>query len=109
MSGAAAEERGIAADLAEGIRWLVAHPPMRTLALTIVAFNVTFGAAGRCSSSTRGAAGHGQRRVRAADDRLAIGGIVGTASYGALERRFRLANIMRVGLLIETRPTSSSP
>ena len=34
-----------AAEMAEGIRWLVAHPPMRTLALTIFTFNVTFGAA----------------------------------------------------------------
>ena len=33
---------------------------------------------------------------------IAIGGILGTVSYGALERRFSLADIMRVGLLIET-------
>ena len=33
---------------------------------------------------------------------VAFGGIVGTVSYGALERRFSLGNIMRVGLLIET-------
>jgi predicted MFS family arabinose efflux permease len=33
---------------------------------------------------------------------MAIGGIIGTFSYGALERRFSLGNIMRVGLLIET-------
>jgi MFS family permease len=32
-------------DLVEGFRWLTAHPPMRTLALTVVAFNVTYGAA----------------------------------------------------------------
>ena len=31
--------------MVEGIRWLAEHPPMRTLALTIFAFNVTFGAA----------------------------------------------------------------
>ena len=31
--------------MVEGVRWLVAHPPMRTLALTIFTFNVTFGAA----------------------------------------------------------------
>ena len=31
--------------MSEGIRWLLAHPPMRTLALTIFTFNVTFGAA----------------------------------------------------------------
>ena len=33
---------------------------------------------------------------------MAIGGLVGTASYGRLERRFALADIMRVGLIIET-------
>ena len=33
---------------------------------------------------------------------IAIGGIIGTVSYGRLERRFSLADIMRVGLLIET-------
>jgi predicted MFS family arabinose efflux permease len=33
---------------------------------------------------------------------MAIGGIVGTVSYGRLERRFSLADIMRVGLVIET-------
>ena len=33
---------------------------------------------------------------------MAIGGIIGTVSYGRLERRFSLADIMRVGLLIET-------
>ena len=31
--------------MVEGIRWLIAHPPMRTLALTILTFNVTYGAA----------------------------------------------------------------
>jgi predicted MFS family arabinose efflux permease len=33
---------------------------------------------------------------------LADGGIVGVVSYGRLERRFSLGDIMRVGLLIET-------
>src|SRR5213079_2470866 len=32
----------------------------------------------------------------------AIGGVIGIASYGSLERRFSLGDIMRVGLLIET-------
>jgi MFS family permease len=36
---------GIWHELVEGFRWLMAHPPMRTLVLTILAFNVTFGAA----------------------------------------------------------------
>ena len=33
---------------------------------------------------------------------MAVGGLMGTASYGRLERRFALADIMRVGLVIET-------
>jgi predicted MFS family arabinose efflux permease len=33
---------------------------------------------------------------------IAIGGVIGTLSYGRLERRFSLGDIMRVGLLIET-------
>ena len=33
---------------------------------------------------------------------VAVGGLVGIASYGRLERRFSLGDIMRVGLLIET-------
>jgi predicted MFS family arabinose efflux permease len=33
---------------------------------------------------------------------VAVGGILGIASYGRLERRFSLGDIMRVGLLIET-------
>ena len=90
-------------DLADGFRWLRSNPPMRTLALTIVAFNVTFGAAWSVL-------------VLYAHDRLgmdsvgfgllttasAIGGIVGTAAYGQLERRISLADLMRIGLLIET-------
>jgi MFS family permease len=91
------------ADLVEGVRWLLHHPPMRTLALTIFAFNVTFGAAWGVLvlySSDRlglGPVGFGLMTTAAA-----IGGIIGTVSYGALERRFALADIMRVGLLVET-------
>jgi MFS family permease len=102
----AAGPSGIAAvwrELVEGFRWLRAHPPMRTLALTVIAFNVTFGAAMSVL-------------VLYAGDRLgmdsvgfgllttagAIGGIVGTAAYGTLERRFGIANLMRGGLIIET-------
>jgi MFS family permease len=99
----AGEERHLRADMAEGIRWLVAHPPMRTLALTIVAFNVTFGAAWSVlvlyASERLGMDALGFGLLTTA---MAIGGVVGTASYGRLERRFSLADIMRVGLVIET-------
>jgi MFS family permease len=99
----ARERRHLVDEMVEGIRWLVAHPPMRTLALTIVAFNVTFGAAWAVlvlyASERLGMDAVGFGLLTTA---MAIGGIVGTASYGRLERRFSLADIMRVGLVIET-------
>jgi predicted MFS family arabinose efflux permease len=76
---------------------------MRTLALTIVAFNVTYGAAWSVlvlyASERLGMDAVGFGLLTTA---IAIGGIVGTASYGRLERRFSLADLMRVGLVIET-------
>jgi MFS family permease len=90
-------------ELVEGFRWLMAHPPMRTLVLTILAFNVTFGAAWSVlvlyarDQLQMDTVGFGLLTTASA-----IGGIIGTTSYGALERRFSLADIMRVGLLIET-------
>ncbi len=93
----------IRADLAEGLRWLFSHPAMRTLFLTIVAFNITFGAAWSVLVLYAGerlgmtAIGYGLLTTA-----IAIGGIIGTGAYGRLERRFSLADIMRAGLLIET-------
>jgi MFS family permease len=90
-------------DLAEGVRWLVAHPPMRTLALTIIAFNVTFGAAWSVLVLyAQERLGMGEVGFGLMTTAVAAGGIIGTALYGPLERRFALGNIMRVGLLIET-------
>jgi predicted MFS family arabinose efflux permease len=91
------------ADMAEGLRWLRGHAPMRTLALTIFAFNVTFGAAWSVlvlyAGDRLGMNAVGFGLITTA---MATGGIIGTASYGRLERRFALGDIMRVGLLIET-------
>jgi MFS family permease len=97
------ERTSLRTDLAEGVRWLVHHPPMRTLALTIFAFNVTFGAAWGVLVLYAGERlGLGPVGFGLLTTAVAIGGIIGTVSYGALERRFALADIMRVGLLIET-------
>jgi MFS family permease len=94
---------GLWSEMADGLRWLVAHPPMRTLALTIVAFNVTWGAAWSVlvlyARDLLGMDAIGYGLMTTA---VAIGGLIGTASYGRLERRFSLGDIMRVGLLIET-------
>jgi len=95
--------RDLRAEMVEGVRWLMANPPMRTLALTIVAFNVTYGAAWGVlvlyASDVLGMNAVGFGLLTTA---VAIGGIIGTAAYGRLERRFSLATIMRGGLLIET-------
>jgi len=90
-------------EMAEGIQWLIGHPPMRVLALTIFLFNVTWGAAWSVLVLYAGdrlgldAVGYGLMTTAGA-----IGGIIGVASYSRLERRFALGDILRVGLLIET-------
>jgi MFS family permease len=99
----APKRSNLRADMAEGLRWLLAHPPMRTLALTIFLFNVTFGAAWSVlvlyAGDRLGMSAVGFGLLTTA---MAVGGIIGTSSYGRLERRFSLGDIMRVGLLIET-------
>jgi MFS family permease len=97
------EGSGLRGEMIEGVRWLLGHPPMRTLALTILAFNVTFGAAWSVlvlyATDRLGMSQFGYGLLTTA---VAIGGVFGIVSYGWLERRFSLADIMRVGLTIET-------
>ena len=99
----AGERPSFLTELREGVAWLVHHSAMRTLALTIFAFNVTYGAAWSvlvlwaAQRLHMDAVGFGLLTTFSA-----LGGLVGIVSYGALERRFALGDIMRVGLLIET-------
>ena len=97
------ERSSLRTEMSEGIRWLLAHPPMRTLALTIFTFNVTFGAASSVlvlyATERLGMGPVGFGLLTTA---VAVGGIIGILSYGRLERRFSLGDIMRTGLLIET-------
>jgi predicted MFS family arabinose efflux permease len=93
----------IRADIAEGIRWLIGHAPMRTLALTIFAFNVTYGAAWGVLVLYAGERlGLGEVGFGLLMAATALGGVIGTVSYGWLENRFSLASLLRVGFLIET-------
>ena len=97
------ERSDLGSEMVEGFRWLLAHPPMRTLALTILTFNITYGVAWSVLVLYAGerlgmdALGFGLLTTA-----VAVGGVVGFVSYGRLERRFALGDIMRVGLLIET-------
>jgi len=103
QAATAGERSALRVDLVEGLRWLLGHPPMRTLALTIVAFNVTFGAAwGVLVLYARDQLGMDEIGFGLMTSALAIGGLLGTVGYGRLERRFSLATIMRAGLVVET-------
>ena len=71
--------------------------------LTIVTFNVTFGAAWSVLvlySLER--LGMGEVGFGLLTSALACGGLAGTLAYGWLERHVSLGNIMRGGLVIET-------
>ena len=97
------ERRHIRHEMADGMRWLWHHPPLRALALTIFFFNVTFHAAMAVyvlyATEHLGLDDLGYGLLITAG---AVGGLIGSASYGRLERRFSLATIMRIGLSIET-------
>jgi MFS family permease len=99
----AARAARVREDIREGWRWLWAHPAVRTLAITIFTFNVTFGAAWSVlvlyARQRLGMSALGFGLITTA---MAVGGLLGTASYGWLERRVPLGVIMRGGLIIET-------
>lgn len=89
-------------DIADGVRWLMGNPPVRTLAIIIVVFNATWAAPWsvlvlwaleRVGISE---AGFGLLTTAAA-----LGGLVATASYARLERLVPLATLMRAVLLAE--------
>lgn len=99
----AGERPHFLADLRDGVRWLAGHAAMRTLAITIFTFNITYGAAMgvlvlyAAQRLHMDAVGFGLLTTAAA-----AGGILATVSYVRLTERFSLGNIMRVGLLVET-------
>lgn len=97
------ESKPIHRDIAEGFRWAYRHAAVRTLVLTILIFNVTFGAAWSVlvlyATERLGLGEVGFGLVTSAG---ALGGLLGTLSYGWITRRVSLGNIMRVGLVIET-------
>jgi predicted MFS family arabinose efflux permease len=89
-------------DIVEGVRWLVGNRPVRTLALVIVTFNITWAvpwsvlvlwALQRVGIDE---AGFGLLTTTAA-----AGGLLSTLSYGWLERKVPLALLMRLALLSE--------
>ena len=111
----AGESSHLGRDLKEGFRWLWNHAPLRTLAITVFVFNITFGAAWSVLVLVAierfqiGDVGYGLMIGVGA-----VGGLLGAAAYGALESRFSLADMMRAGLIVEclthlTMATTTTP
>lgn len=90
-------------DIAAGFRWVRHHAAVRTLILTIFTFNITFGAAWSVlvlyatERLGMGPVGFGLLTTV-----MAVGGLAGTAAYGWITRHVTLADVMRIGLVIET-------
>src|SRR5690606_14264787 len=101
--GPAQSRRRLRHEIAEGVRWTVHHPAVRTLVLTILIFNVTYGAAWSIlviyAEQRLGldAVGFGLLTTVSA-----VGGLFGTAAYGWITRRVSLGDVMRIGLIVET-------
>ena len=89
-------------DIAEGVRWLLGHAAIRTLALVIVTFNITWAASWSMlvlyslDVLHMGPVGYGLLTTASA-----AGGLVGTFLYGWLERHVPLATLMRACLALE--------
>jgi MFS family permease len=92
----------IRSDIREGVRWLMGHPPVRTLALTILSFNITWGAAWSVlvlyalHHLHMSKVGYGLLTTSSA-----VGGMLAILLYRRLEQRWPLGNIMRVCLTLE--------
>jgi predicted MFS family arabinose efflux permease len=89
-------------EIGEGVRWLLGHAAVRTLALVILVFNVTWGAA--WSVLVLYSLDHlhmGEVGFGLLTSSTAVGGIVGTLSFGWLDRHVPMATIMRTCLLLE--------
>lgn len=95
--------RRLRQEITEGMRWTMRQAAVRTLILTILIFNVTFGAAWSVlvlyadQRLGLGAVGFGLLTTISA-----AGGLLATSAYGWIARRVSLGNLMRIGLIIET-------
>jgi len=86
----------------EGLRWLRGNPPVRTLVVIILVFNVTWAAPWSILVlyATKhlglGAVGYGALTTSAA-----LGGLLSTFAFGWLERHVKFATLMRICLSLE--------
>ncbi|WP_091225974.1 MFS transporter [Microbacterium sp. 3J1] len=96
------EKSHVHTDIGEGLRWLWQNPPVRTLVLIILVFNVTWAAPWgvlvlyATEHLHMGAIGYGALTTASA-----AGGLLATVCFGWLERHVSFATLMRVVLTLE--------
>jgi len=89
-------------SIAEGVGWLWKNPPVRTLVLIILTFNITWAAPWgvlvlyATEHLSMGPVGYGALTTASA-----VGGLLSTMAFGRLERRFGFATLMRACLTAE--------
>jgi MFS family permease len=89
-------------EIAEGIRWLVAHPALRMLTVASFVMNVTMGSVlAILVLYVRVRLGLGAVGYGALLTVTAVGGVIGTVIVKRLNTRFGTSLLMRVGLIIE--------
>lgn len=90
-------------EVVEGFRWVLHHAAVRTLVLTLMIFNLTFGAAWSVlvlyATERLGLGEVGFGLITTVG---AVGGLLGTLSYGWITRHVSLGDLMRIGLVVET-------
>lgn len=93
----------VRSEIVAGLRWTWNYQPIRVLTLTIVLFNVTFGAAWAVlvlyATEHLDLSDFGFGALTAT---VAAGGVVGAMSYGPVERAIGAGGILRIGLIVET-------
>ncbi|MEV7621264.1 MFS transporter [Microbacterium sp. NPDC089321] len=97
-----AEKKPVHTEIGEGLRWAWHNKPVRTLIVIILAFNVTWAAPwGILVLYATEHLGMGPVGFGALTTASAIGGLLGTLSFGWLERHVSFATIMKVCLSLE--------
>ncbi len=96
------EHAAVHSDIAQGLHWLWKNPPVRTLVVIILVFNVTWAAPWgvlvlyATEHLRMGPVGYGALTTASA-----AGGLLATLGFGWLERHISFATLMRVVLSME--------
>jgi MFS family permease len=95
--------RSMLREISEGMGWLGRHFAVRTLAMLIAFFNITYGGTFAMlvlyATAQLGLDGIGYGLLISSG---AVGGMAGAVVFPWLERRLSYATLMRVGLVLET-------